>query len=539
MVRPWFTKAVVYEVDVRTFFDSDGDGVGDFAGLTSKLDYIAGLGVNTIWLNPFYVSPGADDGYDVADFYGVDPALGSLGDFVVFLEEAKAVGLRVVVELIVNHTSDRHPWFQDALMGRDADHRDFYIWADEPPAESPERITFTEEEADAPSPWTYHAGTDQYYLHRFYAHEPDLDHSNQAVQDELFEIMSTWLALGVDGFRIDAAPYIAEKAVAEERDADPHAFLRRMRSHIADRNPRAILMAEADVDATELGDYFGEGDEMHLVLSFLASQTVFLALGRQSAGPLKRMLEVLPPCLPHGAYANFLRNHDELDLERLSEEDRAFVFDTFAPSPDMRIFGRGIRRRPAPMLGPGVARLRLAQSLIFSLPGIPVLRYGDEIGMGDDMSLPDRASVRTPMQWNDADNGGFSTAQPPRLYYPMLDGDYGYERVNVAEQIGDPDSQLNWTVRLVHARRHSRAMRSGDWAIVDTGVDEVLGLRYVDGDETMAVFHNLCRSDRCVSLDGSGYHMVFGSESGSKFDGEMLRLERFGYAWLERHSPSA
>lgn len=544
MPRPWYTKAILYEVDVRTFFDADGDGKGDFTGLTRKLDYIAGLGVNTIWLNPFFASPEKDDGYDISDFYSVDPSLGSLGDFAVFMEEAKALGLRVIVEMIVNHTSDRHPWFQQALTGRDAPSRDFYVWVDEPPADSPERITFTPEEADAPLPWTYHEATGQYYLHRFYDHEPDLNHANRGVQDEMYKIMSTWLAMGVDGFRVDAAPYIAEKAAADDDFHDAHHYLRTMRSHIADRKPDAILMAEADVTASELGEYFGHDDEMNLLLSFLASQTVFLALGREMAAPLEDMLRGLPASPPRGTYANFLRNHDELDLERLSPEDRRFVFDTFAPEPKMRIFGRGIRRRPAPMLDGDVDRLRLAHSLIFSLPGVPILRYGDEIGMGDDLSLPDRSPVRTPMQWTDGPNAGFSSAPEDRLFYPVVSGgEFGSKQVNVSDQEADPHSQLNWTIRLIGARRRSRPMRSQNWELADPSNESVLAIRYQDEDDVTLTLHNLSPEPQAV--DGSvlngleGIHPLFSSGEDQNSARQALHLGRYGCLWLTgRHGDS-
>lgn len=538
MSRPWFTKAVIYQVDVRTFFDGDGDGKGDLAGLTRKLDYIAGLGVNTIWLNPFFESPEKDDGYDISDFYAVEPSLGSLGDFALLLEEAKTLGLRVIIELVVNHTSDQHPWFQSAVQGLDSPGRDFYVWVDEPPPDSPERITFTPEEADDPVPWTRHEPTGQYYLHRFYDHEPDLNHANRRVQDEMYKIMSTWLAVGVDGFRIDAAPYIAEKGASGTEFDDPHEYLRSMRSHITDRRPDAVLMAEADVAASELGAYFGGGDEMNLLLSFLASQTLFLALAQESAGPLRRMLDVLPPSPARGAYVNFLRNHDELDLERLSPEDRQFVFDTFAPDPSMRIFGRGIRRRPAPMLGGDRDRLRLAHSLTFSLPGVPILRYGDEIGMGDDLSLPDRASVRTPMQWSDHHNAGFSSADREELFYPVIDeGDYAYKRINVADQEADPSSQLNWTTRLVHTRRRARPMRSPDWQVLELHNPAVLGVRYQDEDDVVLTVHNLSperqRIDGAVLEGLEGVHPIFADGEAGAVSPDGIELQRFGYLWLE------
>lgn len=539
MGRPWFTRAVIYEVDVRQFLDGNGDGVGDFQGLTERLDYIAGLGVNTIWLNPFFASPGRDGGYDIADFYAVDPALGSLGDFTVFLEEAKALGLRVIIELVVNHTSDQHPWFQEALTSRHAPTRDYYVWVDEPPDDSPERIVFTPEEEDDPSVWTFHEPTGQYYLHRFYSHEPDLDHANPKVRDEVFKIMSTWLALGVDGFRVDAAPYVAAKAAGGEDIDDAHTYLRALRSHISDRQTDAILMAEADVEASVLGDYFGDGDEMNLLLSFLASQTIFLALAEGSAEPLQRMCEVLPASPTRGAYANFLRNHDELDLERLSPEDREIVLDTFAPRAEMRIFGRGIRRRPAPMLGGDPDRLRLAHSLTFTLPGVPIVRYGDEIGMGDDLDLPDRASVRTPMQWRREPNAGFSSTDG-RLRHPAIDrGPYSYEEVNVADQESEPDSQLNWTRRLIHARRTARPMRSGVWDLIAVETPAVLGLRFEDGDDVVLTFHNLADEPAAVGRDALGgleyLHPVFADGKSSyrpATAGDPIELAPSGYLWL-------
>ncbi|HEX2153040.1 MAG TPA: alpha-amylase family protein [Acidimicrobiia bacterium] len=534
----WYKSAIIYQLDVRTFFDSDGNGWGDFQGLIEKLDYISGLGATCIWLKPFNPSPHRDDGYDISDYYAVDPHVGTLGDLADFLEEAASRGLAVITELVVNHTSTEHPWFVEAARSRDSELRDLYIWRDEPPpdGESPERIVF---DGDDRSVWTKDDRTGQYYLHRFYPFEPDLDSAHPFLRSEIEKMILYYLKLGSAGFRIDAAPYLAEKASAAPEYDDAHDYLRDLRSFLTERRPDAAFMAEADVEPEKLDDFFGEGDEMNLMLNFLASEYIWLGLAQGSAVPLRELCDVLPRPPHSGQYANFLRNHDELDLEMLDEQDRRLVFETFAPHDDMRIFGRGIRRRAAPMLNGDPRRIRLAHSLLFSMPGTPIIYYGDEIGMGEDLSLWERRPVRLPMQWGPETNGGFSTATGDALYHPPLaDGEFGYAEVNVADQRGDPDSLLNWMRHLVTTRKEAHAVGHGEWHVIDTGSDAVLGLHYDNNQEVVIVFHNLSDEASSVTFTPETelaylYEMFADDQYGHpETEEHQFKINRLGYRWL-------
>jgi maltose alpha-D-glucosyltransferase / alpha-amylase len=535
----WYKSAIIYELDLRTFSDSNGDGWGDFGGLIQKLDYIASLGCTCIWLKPFNPSPLRDGGYDVTDYYGVDSRVGNPGAFVAFMEEAASRGLAVITELVANHTSIDHPWFVEAASDIDSELRDFYIWRDEPESaeDSPERITFT---GDDTSVWERHEASDQYYLHRFYSHEPDLNNGDERVQEEMCRILAYYLRLGVSGFRIDAAPYVAEKAAGHPELDGPHDYLRRLRSFAASRRPDVVLMAEADVEPEGLDEYFGDGDEMNLLLNFLLSQYLFLALAEESADPLHELLDVMPRAPRDAHYANFLRNHDELDLERLSEDQRRVVMESFAPDPDMKIFGRGVRRRVAPMLGGDRRRLRLAHSLLFSMPGTPIVYYGDEIGMGENLELEERNPVRTPMQWSSDHNGGFSTASASDLHLPPIsEGPFSYSRVNVADQQGEPDSMLNWMRRLINVRKQARPIFSGDWRVLETGDPAVFALGYEHDGEVLATYHNLSAQETTVKLAdiGAMSHLVdlFSDDSydSPQPDSHELSVNAHGFRWLE------
>jgi maltose alpha-D-glucosyltransferase / alpha-amylase len=534
----WYEWAIIYELDVRTFFDSNGDGWGDFGGLIQRLDYISSLGCTCIWLKPFNPSPLRDGGYDVTDYYGVDPRVGNLGDFVEFMEEAASRGLAVITELVANHTSIDHPWFVEAASDPESEVRGLYIWRDEPASDddSPKRITFT---GDDTSVWEHHDASDQYYLHRFYPHEPDLNNADERVQEEMCRILAYYLRLGVSGFRIDAAPYVAEKAAEHPEFDSPHDYLRRLRSFVTNRRPDAVLMAEADVEPEGLDEYFGDGDEMNLLLNFLLSQYLLLALAEQSAEPLHELLDVMPRPPRQGNYANFLRNHDELDLERLADDKRKVVMEAFAPDPAMRIFGRGIRRRLAPMLGGDLRRIRLAHSLLFSMPGTPVVYYGDEIGMGEDLALEERQPVRTPMQWSSDRNAGFSTSHASDLYLlPVSDGPFAYSRVNVADQQGDPDSMLNWTRRLIDARKQAMSIFNGDWRLLETGDPSVFALGYDNDGEVLVICHNLSEQETNVKLSEAGdmSHLVDlvsdDTYAPSEPDSQDLMINGQGFRWL-------
>ncbi|HET9556092.1 MAG TPA: alpha-amylase family protein, partial [Actinomycetota bacterium] len=436
----WWKNAVIYCVDVELFADSDGDGVGDFPGLTGKVDYLAGLGVTCLWLMPFYPTPNKDNGYDISDFYGVDPRLGTLGDLVEFLRAARERGIRVIADLVVNHTSDQHPWFQSARADEGSPWRDFYVWADEQP-EGPPGVVFPDAED---SNWDYDEVAGKWFLHRFYSHMPDLNIANPRVRDEICKVVGFWLELGLSGFRVDAAPFVIELAGTEaERGLDPHAFLRDLRAFLNRRRGDAILLAEANLPPTEQRRFFGDegGDEMHLLFNFVLNQHLFLALVRQDPAPIVAALGELPPVPAANQWANFIKNHDELTLDKLTDAEREEVFAALAPDPDMRSFGRGIRRRVPSMLDGERDRMELLYSLLFTLPGIPVLLYGEEIGLGDDQRVEGRGAVRVAMQWTAGPAAGFTTGDPA---VPLVtEGPFAPEKVNVADQRRDPESLLN------------------------------------------------------------------------------------------------
>ncbi len=534
----WYEQAIVYSLDVETFQDGDGDGVGDFAGLTGRLDYLAGLGVTCLWLLPFYPSPNRDNGYDVTDYYGVDPRLGTLGDFVVFMQEARERGIRVLVDLVVNHTSDQHPWFQAARRDRHSRYRDYYVWTDEPPQDTRAKLVFPTVED---SLWEYDDAAGAYYLHRFYTHQPDLNIANPAVREEIRRIVGFWLELGVSGFRVDAAPYLIEQlGITDAPIDDPHRVLRELRAFLAAQRGDAILLAESDVPPDELRSFFGDGDEMHLLFNFIVNAHLFLAFARERAAPIAASLRALPAIPPGGQWANFVRNHDELDLERLGDAEREEVFRAFAPDKDMRIFGRGIRRRLPPMVGGDPRRVALAYSLLFTLPGTPVLRYGEEIGMGDDLSLDGRTSVRTPMQWSGEAGGGFSTAPPDRFVRPVIaGGEYGYERVNVARQRRAPDSLLNRIERLIRARKECPEFGRGAWRVLETGEPAVFAQESRWKGGRALALHNLAGDECTVSLDrqdlGEGPLVeLLGDRDyeAAPDDAGGIRLGAYGYRWF-------
>jgi maltose alpha-D-glucosyltransferase/alpha-amylase len=539
----WYHDAVLYCLDVETFHDADGDGVGDFAGLTAKLDHIAGLGATCIWLLPFYPTPNRDNGYDVMDHYGVDPRLGTLGDFVEFIHAAEARGLRVIVDLVVNHTSDQHPWFQEA-RDPDSDKHDWYVWSDERPEDHDEGMIFPGEQETV---WTYDRRAKRYYLHRFYAHQPDLNIANPEVRAEIERVMGFWLRLGVSGFRIDAAPFLIEHKGIDgaETETDPHAYLRDFRDFLSWRRGDALLLAEANVAPEKAPEYFGDGDRLHMLFNFVLNQHLFLALAREAKAPLERGM-LLPPEPPAaGQWATFLRNHDELALARLTEAQREEIAATFAPEASMWLYDRGPRRRVPPMLDGDAARIRLAYSLLFSLPGTPVVRYGEEIGMGEDLSLPERTAVRTPMQWSSRPNGGFSSAAERDLVRPVIDeGPFRYEAVNVDRQRREPDSLLQWMERAIRARKEADVFGRGTWHLVDTDHEAVLAHVCQRGGTAAAAVHNLAGEEAEATLDLSPYAdrttldlLDPGFEAPPIEDGVLrLTLPPYGFRWfrLER-----
>jgi len=471
----WWKSAVVYCLDVETFLDWNGDGVGDLAGLTQRIDYLSALGVTCLWLMPFYPTPERDDGYDITDFYGVDSRLGTHGDLVEAIRTAKDRGMRVIADLVVNHTSDKHPWFRSARASRTSPYRNYYVWRDEPPAEKT-AATFPDQES---SVWQYDDKTEQYYLHRFYKQQPDLNVANPAVRDEVAKVMGFWLELGLSGFRVDAVPFFLETLGVDGGEAslaDPHEYLRALRSFLGRRAGDAVLLGEVNLSHEEQLTFFGgvDGDELTMQFDFIAMQRMYLSLARQDAGPLASALLERPASSPDSQWATFVRNHDELTLDKLSEAERQEVFAAFGPEPQMQVYGRGLTRRLPPMLAGDPRRIRMVYSLLFSLPGTPVLFYGEEIGMGENLAAEGRLAVRTPMQWTDGKNGGFSTAAPSRLPGPVVEGGFAPEHVNVDAQRRDPDSLLHFMMLLIRRYRDCPELGWGRFEVLEQPHDSVL-----------------------------------------------------------------
>ncbi|NGM13749.1 alpha-amylase family protein [Verrucosispora sioxanthis] len=500
----WYSEAVVYCLDIDTYADSDGDGVGDIRGLIGRLDYLARLGVTCLWLHPIHPSPNDDDGYDVTDFYNVDPRFGTLGDFAELLHQANNRGIRVIIDLVVNHTSDQHPWFQSARSSPDSPYRDWYVWSEQEPADRHQGMVFPGEQHET---WTYDRTAKAWYYHRFYKFQPDLNTMNPAVRAEIKKIMSFWIQLGVAGFRMDAVPFIIERT--EPGDPSPELdfeFLTELRQHVQWRRGDAVLLAEANVEPDNLPAFFGDSggsaNRVHMLFDFMLNGRLMLALARQDPEPVIEALRDTPALPQGGQWATFLRNHDEIDLSRLTAEQRNEVYEQFGPEEHMRIYDRGIRRRLAPMLGNDRRRVELAYSLQFSLRGTPVLRYGEEIGMGEDLSLDGRQAIRTPMQWSNQPNAGFSTAEPEKLVRPVIDkGEFGYEKVNVTLQRRDRTSLLAWFERMIRTLREAPEIGFGSTTHIDVPMPPGVLAHRADGPTgTMVFLHNLGTTDAEVDL---------------------------------------
>jgi maltose alpha-D-glucosyltransferase/alpha-amylase len=525
----WYKNAIVYSLDVESFFDASGDGCGDFEGLGRRLDYLEALGVDAVWLAPFQPSPRRDDGYDIADFYGVDPRFGSGGDFVEFMREADSRGIRVLIDLVVNHTSDRHRWFREARNSHSPIH-DWYVWSKTRPANFRKGVVFPGEQTQT---WTYDRVAREYYFHRFYEFQPDLNMDNPRVREEVRRIMGFWLQLGVAGFRVDAVPFILEEAPRTRAKPNTHfEYLKDFRQLLQWRAGDAVLLGEANVLPGQTLPYFAGGEGLHLMFNFWVNQHLFLSLATGEARALAGALQATRKLPPTGQWAHFLRNHDELDLGRLSAADRQVVFDAFGPERSMQLYGRGIRRRPAPMFG-DESRLRLAHSLVLSLPGTPVIRYGDEIGMGEDLRLRDRYAIRTPMQWSNERNAGFSRAET--LVRPIISrGPFAH--VNVEEQQRDPSSLLRWTAGMIRLRKQCPEIGWGDWRIIPSGSRNVLAIAYTWRGNTIVSVHNLAHAPREAKLRlGSGVltNLIEVEEIAALHDGvHRVTLEASGYRWL-------
>lgn len=539
MLDLWYKNAVVYCLDVETFMDSNGDGVGDFQGLADRLDHIEALGATCVWLLPFYPSPNRDNGYDVVDFYGVDPRLGTLGDFVAFTHAAHDRGLRVIVDLVANHTSTDHPWFQEARRDPRSRYRDWYVWSKEKPRNIRQGVVFPGVQDTI---WTYDEAAEAWYLHRFYKHQADLNISNPEVKEEIDKVMGFWLQLGVSGFRLDAVPFLIEYKGLPEQKADPHRYLNDLRDFLSWRRAEAMMLAEANITPDQIEDYFGPtGDRMHMIFHFMLNQHLYLALARGDAEPVRCTLRDTPSIPKKAQWASFLRNHDELDLGRLSEAEREEVFAAFGPEQHMQLYGRGIRCRLAPMLRGDERRLKLAFSLMFALPGTPVMWYGDEIGMGHDLSLPERNSVRTPMQWSDEPNAGFSTAAAERLIRPVVaDGHFDYRSVNVAHQRDASGSLMEHVQRLIRTRRACPEIGWGDTRVLETTESGVLALRYDWRGETVLTLHNFADRKLKFRLQLDDIRQLrpifFDREMRDQHDAAVpIMLDPYGFRWFRAH----
>ncbi|GAB2886554.1 alpha-amylase family protein [Nocardioides pacificus] len=551
----WWKTAVVYCLDVQTFMDWDDDGNGDLVGLTERVDYLAELGVTCLWLMPFYPTTDRDDGYDITDYYGVDPRLGTHGDLVEAIRTAKDRGMRVIVDLVVNHTSDQHPWFLSARASKDSPYRDFYVWRSDPPPDTSDQVVFPDQED---SIWEYDETTGEWYLHHFYAHQPDLNVSNEAVRDEIAKMMGFWLQLGVSGFRVDAVPFLIDNDGGQGADGaggpggkddgelpDPHDYLRALRAFLSRRAGEAILLGEVNLPHKEQVAFFGEGDgdQLTMMFDFVVMQQLYLSLARGDARPLAQALAARPPLPVHSQWGTFLRNHDELTLDQLTDDERQEVFAAFGPEKSMQLFDRGLRRRLPPMLDGDPDRLRLAYSLLFSLPGTPVLFYGEEIGMGENLDIPGRLAVRSPMQWSDEANAGFSRAPADQLPRPVTAGRFGPEHVNVAAQRKDPDSLLNFLRLMIHTYRQSPELGWADLEILDQPCPAVLAHECRWGDRRLVAVHNLGAQPQQVPLqlaDCEGLQLVdVLGEDDADLDGDRttVALPAYGYRWLRLTPP--
>ena len=531
----WYKNAVLYNLDVRTYLDSNGDGCGDFQGLIHRLDYLAGLGITAIWLMPFYKSPDRDDGYDITDYYSVDPKYGTLGDFVEFTNAASQRGMRVLVDLVINHTSVDHPWFQEARSDPKSKYRDWYVWSDKRPKDWNKGMVFPGVQK---STWTHDAEARAWYFHRFYDFQPDLNTQNPEVQAEIRRIMGFWLQQGVSGFRVDAVPFVISEKGAGKRPLPHYELLRDMRAFLSWRSKDAILLAEANVPPDTDLEFFGdEGERMQMMFNFHVNQHLFGAMATGDVRGLQKAMKDTKPRPASAQWGLFLRNNDELDLGRLPKQERAQVFAAFGPDPSMQLYDRGIRRRLAPMLNGDRRRLEMAYSLLFTLPGTPVLRYGDEIGMGDDLSLEERNCARTPMQWSSEPQGGFSHAAKTIL--PVItEGPWGAGQINAAAQRRDPASLLNWTERMIRMRKECPEIGWGDFRVVATGSPHVLCLRYEWQGTAVVVVHNLADApvEARLKLDDETDDQLtcLLSEHHSKAqDGvHRVELEGYGYRWF-------
>jgi maltose alpha-D-glucosyltransferase / alpha-amylase len=532
-VKQWYQDAVFFELNIRAYQDANSDGIGDFKGAITRLDHIQSLGVDCIWVQPMYPSPLLDDGYDVADYTGIHPDFGTLADFKRFLDAAHDRGLRVMTDLVMNHCSADHPWFQAARQDRDSIYRDYFVWSDTPDKYKEARIIFVDIE---PSNWSFDEVAGQYYWHRFFASQPDLNYDNPAVHEEMFRIIRFWLDLGVDGFRADAVPYLYEREGTNcENLPETHEFLKKVRRLIDVEYPGRVLIAEANQWPEDLLPYFGDGDEFHMCFHFPIMPRLYMALKSGDKTPIIDILSRTPPIPPGTQWMTFLRNHDELTLEMVTPEERQWMWEQYAPEPRMRL-NLGIRRRLAPLLDNNKCRWLALNALFLSLPGTPILYYGDEIGMGDNIWLPDRHGVRTPMQWTADLHAGFSSAET--TYLPVIDDEvFGYQTVNVNAQETDPESYLSLTRYLIRTRQSQPALRAGALEWVETGNNSVLAFRRYEGANEVICLFNLSDQSRSAGFAPDHDTVDLLSRSNRLYSaGKTIELSPFGAHWLFKQS---
>lgn len=497
----WYKNSILYNLDVHTFKDSDGDGYGDFKGLTSKLNYLKDLGVGVIWLSPFQPSPGLDDGYDISDFYGIDPKCGTKKDFADFIRQAKAHQIRIIMDMVINHTSSQHPWFKQAEQSRNSKFHSWYVWTKTLPKNYNKGMVFPGVQQEI---WSLDPKLKEYYYHRFYKFQPDLNYDNPAVKAEAYKILDYWLKQGMDGFRLDAVPFIIEKMRPGVKKPDhDFNFITAMHRFVQVRKPDAFLLGEANVLPKENQDYFGkDAERMQMLFNFFANQHLFYALASGKIKDYKKALQATNNISAASQWANFLRNHDEVDLGRLTKSQRELVYARMGPEKNMQLYKRGIRRRLTTMLH-NPAQLKMTYSLLFSLPGTPVMRYGDEIGMGDDLKLKERLSVRTPMQWSDTKNAGFTTAA--KAFRPVINqGEYGFQKVNVETEKKDGNSLFNWMAKLIKERKACPELGFGTWEVINSGSPYVLVIRYNYQGKTLITVHNFSRERQQINLSIPG-----------------------------------
>ena len=539
MICRWYKQSIIYSLDVETFKDGNGDGIGDFQGLTQSCRYLSALGVDCVWLLPFFPTPNRDNGYDVMDYYAVDPRLGTLGDFVEFMHEARNHHLRVIIDLAINHTSIQHPWFEQARRSRDNPFHNYYVWRYDEPPDTSDKAVFPPEQK---SIWTYVPEVKGWYLHRFFTFQPDLNIRNPEVRAEMKKIIAFWLQLDIAGFRVDAVPFLLEHQPGDGTlDDHEFQFLEDLRDFASWHKGDSVLLGEANVSLENQLRYFGDGDRMHMVFNFLVNQHLFLSLARGSAKPLAESLAQMPELPRHANWAMFLRNHDELSLSRLTEEERQECFRKFAPEEHMRAFGRGIRRRLASILGNDRQKILFAHSLMFTLPGTPVLWYGEEIGMGENFDLSERWAVRTPMQWSSEENAGFSTASSDELVCPVISaGPHSYQEMNVQRQEREKGSLLSAVQQMIRVRQHNPEFGCGCWQLLqcDAG-DKVLAYQAEDREQVVAALHNFTEEAQAVTVTFDYPHKsgvasdLLGTQEHELKEGKCrFELEPWGYRWV-------